>query len=276
MIETLEVLASHPRAAAAVAGVFGCCIGSFLNVCIWRMPRGESVVFAPSHCPKCGMKIRFYDNIPILSYMILGGKCRGCRQPISPRYWLVELLTGVLAFALYLLAVPVGGLAPAAAIVWIAALPLAVAGGFIDAEHGFIPDRLTVPTAVAGVALAAIFPANWGFGAQQRVEAAVTSAAWLLGSWVVLSLFAFAGKKIFKREALGGGDVKYVSALAALCGIGAVFTLAAGSLAGSVYGCVSALVRKDKLSASTVRFAPWLGVGFLAWCVVRAVGRIGL
>ena len=83
-------------------------------------------------------------------------------------------------------------------------------------------------------------------------------------------------ENIFKREALGGGDVKYVSALAALCGIGAVFTLAAGSLAGSVYGCVSALVRKDKLSASTVRFAPWLGVGFLAWCVVRAVGRIGL
>lgn len=276
MIEALELLASHPWAAAAVAGVFGCCIGSFLNVCIWRMPRNESVVFAPSHCPKCGMNIRFYDNIPILSYILLGGKCRKCRRPISPRYWLVELLTGVLAFSLYALAVPAGGLPPATAVVWIAALPLTVAGGFIDAEHGIIPDRLTVPTGIAGVALAAAFPVNWGFDAGHRPEAAVTAAVWMLACWAVLSLFAFAGKKIFKREALGGGDVKYVAALAALCGVGAVFALAVGSLAGGVYGCVSALVRKDKLSASTVRFAPWLGVGFLAWCVIRAFGRIDL
>ena len=80
----------------AVVFWVGCCLGSFLNVCIWRMPLGESVVTAPSHCPRCGHKIRWYENIPLFSFLCLRAKCSGCKQPISWRYFIVELLTGVL------------------------------------------------------------------------------------------------------------------------------------------------------------------------------------
>ena len=88
----------------ALVAVFavGSCFGSFLNVCIWRLPLGESIVSVPSHCTKCGYEIRWYDNIPIISYLVLRGRCRNCREPYSPRYLIVEALTGLLFVAVFL------------------------------------------------------------------------------------------------------------------------------------------------------------------------------
>ena len=273
-MELYEVFKEVPWAAPLAVVLAGFCVGSFLNVCIWRMPRRESVVFAPSHCPKCGSNIKFYDNIPIISFLILGGKCRKCKEKISPRYWLVELMTGLLALGIYLLIVSSGG-SPAFAITMLAALPMMIAGAFIDVEHGIIPDQLTVPTAAAGIILAAVFPGNWVFEEEMaadtaRITAALLSAAWMAGMWIILSLFAFVGKKIFKRNALGGGDVKYMAAIAALAGPGALITLAAGSAAGAIYGIVRTLGKDRKITNSAIRFAPWLGFGFLIWCIVAA------
>ena len=259
-------------AAPAAAAVIGCCVGSFLNVCIWRMPRNESVVFAPSHCPKCGNNIKFYDNIPIISYIVLGGRCRNCKEPISPRYWLVELLTGVLSWGIYMLITKTAGGTPAFAITLLAALPMVIAGAFIDVEHGIIPNRLTIPTAIAGIALAAAFPANWATVGSDtgtmRLFAALHSAGWTIGTYLLLMFFAKIGKALFKKEALGGGDIKYMAAMAALYGWGAIVVLAAGSLLGAVAGTVASLQRKKSLSGTAVRFAPWLGAGYLFWCLV--------
>lgn len=272
MNEIYQLFQEVPWAAPLAVFLIGCCVGSFLNVCIWRMPRNESVVFAPSHCPKCGNNIKFYDNIPIISFIILGGKCRKCKEPISPRYWLVELLTGVLALGIYLL-ITISGGTPAFAISLLAALPLVIAGAFTDVEHGIIPNRLTIPTVIAGIILAAVFPANWTGGeitADTRCIAAVLSAAWALAAWIFLALFALIGKKIFKKDAFGGGDIKYVAAIAALCGPGALVTLAAGSAAGALFGIIMTLKKDKKIENSSIRFAPWLGFGYLIWCIAAA------
>ena len=117
----------------------GLCIGSFLNVCIWRIPRDESIAWPGSHCPRCNHAIAAWDNLPLLSWLILRGQCRHCHAPISPRYFLVELLTGALFTALWL----VHGWSPltAAYLVFTAALVMAT---FIDFDHLIRPDRVTL------------------------------------------------------------------------------------------------------------------------------------
>jgi leader peptidase (prepilin peptidase)/N-methyltransferase len=129
------------------AFLLGAVVGSFLNVCIWRLPQGGSVVAPPSHCPGCGYRIRFYDNIPLVSYLLLGGRCRSCRTKISLQYPLVELLNGVLALLLMLRFGP--GILFLMLFVFTSAL---VAVTFIDLEHQIIPDVITIPGIVAGFA----------------------------------------------------------------------------------------------------------------------------
>ena len=141
--------------------LFGSCLGSFLNVCIWRMPLGESIVTAPSHCPKCGTPIRWFDNIPVVSYLALRGRCRSCKAPISPRYVIVEALTGIL-FALLLFKVGATQQPPFTLLLYFTMTLLCITTIWIDFEHRLIPDATTYPAILFGLAASAAFPSAWG------------------------------------------------------------------------------------------------------------------
>ena len=141
-----DVLNDSTALTATIVFVFGAMLGSFLNVCIARIAKGESVVRPPSHCPKCNNPISFFDNIPIISFLILLGRCRSCGERISPRYLFVEVLTGLLAAALYC---QFGlGLAFFTAFIFVAAL---IVISFIDLDVRIVPDAISLPGILAGV-----------------------------------------------------------------------------------------------------------------------------
>ena len=155
---------------ACFAFGLGCCIASFLNVCIWRLPRDESVVRPPSHCPKCNARIRWYQNIPILSWLALRGRCANCHEPISARYTIVELLGGILfllayfqwATGFFLRAGTMFGLQPlvvlwSVPVYWLVFSGL-ILGSFIDLEHFYLPDRVTIGGMLFGVTLSFAVP----------------------------------------------------------------------------------------------------------------------
>lgn len=243
--------------------LLGSCIGSFLNVCIWRMPLGESVVSIPSHCPKCGTPIRWFDNIPLVSYFALRGHCRSCKAPISPRYVIVELLTGIL-FALLLFKVSTMRQPPLTLLLYFAMAMLCITTIWIDFEHRQIPDATTWPAILFGLAASAAFPSIW------KGENHLLSGAYALLSGAVaggaLALFALAGRAVFRREALGWGDVKFVMASGILLGIpGACFAVLSGSLLGSLWGILQALRSGRKLSRVTLPLGPFLSFGCLVW-----------
>ncbi len=191
--------------------VFGAIVGSFLNVVIWRLPRGQSLLFPGSHCPKCESSLSAIDNVPLLSYVLLGAKCRRCRQPISWRYPAVELLTACLFLSLTL---RLGATASAVAYcLFFAAL---VAALFIDLELFLIPDELNAFALLVGVgldvwAIAAGDPAHsllWGW-----MPRCVLGALVCTGVFVAIQVLGFL---LFRKEAMGDGDVKLARAIGAL------------------------------------------------------------
>ena len=212
----------------------GACIASFLNVVIWRVPRGESIVSPPSHCPKCNAPIRWYQNIPILSWLVLRGKCANCKAPISPRYILVETLGGLLFLAAFWKYGTDGGLASAAqntlvAWIWIA---LMIVGSMIDFDHKLLPDFVTVGGMVLGVVfngMTSIIHHSSFF--------ILHSLIGLAFGFGLLWLIRFFGSKAFKREAMGLGDVFLMGAVGALFGpVAVLVTLILSSVFGSVVG----------------------------------------
>ncbi|MBS1368708.1 MAG: prepilin peptidase [Lentisphaeria bacterium] len=243
--------------------LLGSCLGSFLNVCIWRMPLGQSIVTAPSHCTKCGTQIRWFDNIPIVSYLSLRGRCRCCKAPISPRYVIVEALTGLL-FALLLFKVGSAQQPPLTLLPYFAMTMLCVTTIWIDFEHRLIPDATTYPAMLFGLAVSAAFPSIWG------VQNHFASAGFALGSGAaaggLLALFAIVGRAVAKREVLGWGDVKYAAAAGVLLGLpGACFSVLAGSLFGSLYGIGCAFRNGKSLARTAVPLGPFLALGSLIW-----------
>ena len=238
--------------------VFGACIGSFLNVCIWRIPRGESLSKAASHCTVCGHPIRWYDNIPVASYLILRGRCRHCRTPYSPSYFFVELFCGALCA---LLVVKTGLMRQSAAVIPARMLLIffAVSCGLTDIRSRIVPDKLTFAGMIFALLAAAACPSAWG---TDRVGQALFSSL-LSGAvaGVILALFAVVGMVVSKREILGMGDVKFIAMCAMLIGLpGTFFTLLAASLAGTVWG----LAVKRRLAAS-LPFVPFLAAAALVW-----------
>ncbi len=227
---------------ACFALLFGLLIGSFLNVCIYRWPRDLSVIRPRSHCPACEAPIAWYDNVPLASYAILGGRCRYCRAPISPRYPLVELLTGGLFFLL----VYRYGLTPFAVKMCVFAAML-VALFFSDLEERILPDEFTVWGTVAGLVFALFAPTQdgtagfllWIVGLDShgwiaRLAAAVVAAGLPAG---VLWSAGWLYSKARHREGVGLGDIKMVALLGCYLGLeAALVTLILGSLAGSVLG----------------------------------------
>ena len=249
--------------ACFAAFAYGACLGSFMNVCIWRMPRRESVVSAPSHCTNCGEAIRWYDNLPVLSYLILRGRCRACRAPYSPRYFLVEVLTGAL-FVAILVKAGLSQQIPGVIFFYCTTVLYAVGAAWTDAEHRIIPNALTYPAMILALAGTLFFPEVWGTEQRGRALLYCVLSGAIPGAF--LWLFSVAGHLICKKEVLGMGDVKFVAACGMLLGLpGALFSLFAGALAGTLYGAFSCLIRRRKLSSCAVAFGPFLALGAVVW-----------
>jgi leader peptidase (prepilin peptidase)/N-methyltransferase len=249
--------------------LFGISIGSFLNVCIWRIPRGESIVTPSSRCPNCGHSIKWFENIPLLSWLVLRGRCSGCGESISPRYFCVELLTGLLFliawFRIMELRPPVEFIFPAF-ILYAVAMRFIVTTAFIDYDHRLIPDKTTYPVMFFGFLWAAMYPPFWGAASSFRALSYSCASATCFG--VALSIFALAGRKIMKQDAFGWGDVKYVVAVAALLGPHAAFlTLFAGSVVGAVFGIALAVFKKKRNLKFSIPLGPCLAAGTFLWIV---------
>lgn len=242
----------------AMAFFFGACIGSFLNVCIYRIPRDESVVSPRSHCPHCDTMIAWYDNVPLLSYLFLGARCRHCHKIISPRYFLVEAL----AAALFLLVWLEYGFDPRTPVYWLIMSGL-ILGTFVDFDHMIIPDRVTIGGIIAGLIFSPLIPSLHGettvlggFYAALIGFAAGAGILWIVG------LF---GKLIFRKDAMGFGDVKLLGGLGALLGWRAVlFIIMVSSVLGSAVG-IGLIVARRKEWQSRVPYGPYLALAAAIW-----------
>ena len=257
----------------AISFILGTCIGSFMNVCIYRIPR-EMPVYRPSRscCPACRRSIAWYHNIPLLSYLLLRGKCAYCGKGFTVRYFLVEALVGVLFLLVFLkLACGEGGapLGLVAAcdwrlvpIYWLAMCGL-VLGTFVDFEHLIIPDRVTLGGIVAGLVLSPLVPAmhnreTWLGGLTQAVIGAAVG-------WGILWTLGFVGKLVFRKEAMGFGDVKLAGAIGAFLGWRAVlFTLFISSFCGAIVGIGLVLAGRKEMG-SRIPYGPYLALAAAIW-----------
>jgi leader peptidase (prepilin peptidase)/N-methyltransferase len=229
---------------------FGAIIGSFLNVCIARLPDGRSVVTPPLHCPKCQTYLSWYENIPVLSYLVLGGRCRTCKIRISPIYPAVEVLTGALAVALFLRLGPT--LAFAGYFAFAAALVVIT---FIDLDHQIIPDVISLPGIVVGLAFSLVSPLVTPLDAILGV---------LAGGGVLLSV-AWLYKTFRGQEGMGGGDIKLLAMIGAFLGWQSIFvTLFVGSVIGSIIGVVVMLYEGADTKLA-IPFGPFLAGGALVY-----------
>ena len=239
------------------AFIFGALAGSFLNVCILRIPSGDSIVSPPSHCPKCKAAIAFYDNVPLLSYLILRGQCRSCSVRISPRYFVVELLTALLALALY---DRFGfGFSFFVSFVFVGAL---IVISFIDLDVRIVPDVISLPGIVVGLALsvAGYFLIS---GESAVVPSPVSSLLGILAGGGFLLATAWIYEKITGVEGMGGGDIKLLAMIGAFLGWQSIpLTLFFASLVGSIVGigCMLATGAGRRLA---LPFAPFLCSGAL-------------
>jgi leader peptidase (prepilin peptidase)/N-methyltransferase len=232
----------------------GACLGSFINVLAWRLPREESVVSPGSHCPRCGRAIAPYDNIPVLSWLLLRGRCRRCRKPIPVRYLVVELVMAALSLAVWLRWEDQP--------LWAACAVLACADllaiSLIDWDTGYIPDLLSFALIAGGILSA---PLNPLLGQKAWYWAAVSSSIGAAAGFLMCWGTAAAGRRIFGKEAMGGGDLILLAGIGAWSGwIGAYDSLLVGSLLGSVYG-VGRVLKGELRMADPVPFGPFLAAG---------------
>jgi leader peptidase (prepilin peptidase)/N-methyltransferase len=238
---------------ALIAFVFGAMIGSFLNVCIWRIPEEKSIVFPASHCPKCGRSIRPFDNIPVLSWLILRGRCRDCGKPISPRYPLVEMLTALLSLVLFW---KYGlSLQYLAAFLFAAALVVIT---FIDFDHQIIPDVISLP-GIPVFFLLAVFVMGIGF---------FDALIGLIIGGGFLYLVAVGYELIAKREGMGGGDIKLLAMIGAFLGWKSLFFVVfMSSILGALVGIVLIMI-KGKDMKYAVPFGPFLSIAAVMYLFV--------
>ncbi len=215
--------------------VLGLVWGSFLNVVIYRLPREMSLLRPPSSCPKCGRRIKWYDNIPVLSYLLLGGKCRFCGEKISVVYPLVEALTAVCFLLVYFHNLKFLDLQFFADCLFTGSL---IALGFIDYFHQIIPDHITIP----GLLLALVYsPFRYDLNLKQALVGAVIGGGFLLLVYLVYLLWR-------KKEGLGMGDVMMMLMVGAYLGIGrTILTLFLSSVVGALAGLLLMKLRGKNL-----------------------------
>jgi leader peptidase (prepilin peptidase)/N-methyltransferase len=230
--------------AATFAGVMGAIFGSFLNVVVYRLPRHESLLLPASHCPTCGTPVKPYDNIPILSWLLLRGHCRGCGSPISVRYPLVEALTAALCVGAVLTHHSVAGIA-----LNVALILLIVPAALIDLEHRIIPNRITALGVLLALAIGLAFdPAG---------EPARLIAAAAAGGFLLLAALAYPG-------GMGMGDVKLAGMMGLFLGAAVAPALLIALLAGVALGAV-VIARKGAQEGrkTAIPFGPFLALGAL-------------
>ncbi|NOU35180.1 MAG: prepilin peptidase [Kiritimatiellaceae bacterium] len=241
-----------------VVFILGLCLGSFLNVCVCRIPQEKSVVFPPSACPNCKTRIKWYDNIPVLSWFLLGAKCRTCKLPISVVYPIIELLTAFFFITLWL----IYGFSWFTPIYALAVFGLLM-GTFIDLEHMILPDRLTIGGMILFPILSTLFPplqdaTTWGEGLKDSL---IGLAAGFGSLWMVREI----GTAALKKEAMGFGDVKLMGALGALFGWEAViYIVFVSAFIGSIAG-ISLIALQRKGIKSEIPYGPYIALAAFSW-----------
>ena len=230
--------------------LLGLALGSFANVCIYRLPLGRSIVSPPSSCPHCGTQIQFYDNIPILSYVLLRGKCRNCKKSIPIQYPLVELITGIISLALFI----------RYGISYQYILYLLFSGSlvvitFIDLHHKIIPDVISLPGIVVGFLASFILPyLTW-----------IESLIGIVAGGGALLLIAVIFEKLTGKEGMGGGDIKLLAMIGAWLGWKALpFVVLISSILGILIGG-GALLVSGKGMRVRIPFGPFLAMGTLTY-----------
>lgn len=229
-----------------ISVIFGALIGSFLNVCIWRIPKEESIIWPGSHCPHCQKPIQFYDNIPLLSYFLLRGKCRHCKEPISIQYPLVEGAAALASLFLMMIYGP-----SLSFIFYFAFIGALIVITVIDLYLQIIPDVISLPGIGVGLLASLLIPEITFWNSLIGI---------LLGGGSLFSV-ATLYQWLFKREGMGGGDVKLLAMIGAFLGWKAVIlTILLSSLIGSITGIVI-MVWKGKDSKYAIPFGPFLSLG---------------
>jgi len=226
--------------------ILGLIVGSFSNVCIYRIPKNESIIFPASHCPKCHSPIKPVDNIPLLSYILLKGRCRNCKSKISIQYPIVEFLTGLIYLIFYL----IYGLSIQTLIYIILSSALIIIA-FIDLNEEIVPDVVSLPGIVIGFIVSFFVPyisfINSGLGV-------------IVGGGIIL-IIGMAGSVIFKKEAMGGGDVKLAAMIGAFLGWRfIIISLFLGFFLGALAGIIL-ILSKIKSREDAVPFGPFIVLG---------------
>lgn len=230
--------------------ILGGIIGSFLNVCIYRIPARESIVHPPSRCPQCGITIRWYQNVPLLSYIFLGGRCTGCRVHISLRYPLVETLTGLL-FGIVFWRFDLQWATPG---YWVFVAALIVIS-FIDVDHQIIPDVISIPGIVVGFLFSFFVPwMSW-----------TDSLLGILAGGGSLYLVAGGYQMLTKKEGMGGGDIKLLAMIGAFLGWKAVLpVIFLSSFMGTTVGVPLMLIKRTN-SKLAIPFGPFLAAAAIVY-----------
>ena len=226
--------------------ILGLIVGSFSNVCIYRIPKNESIIYPASHCPKCRSNISPKDNIPLLSYILLKGRCRNCKSKISIQYPIVELLTGLIYLIIYL----IYGLSIQTLIYIILSSALIIIA-FIDLNEEIVPDVISLPGIVIGFIISFFVP----------YISFVNSALGVLVGGGIILIIGLVGSVIFKKEAMGGGDVKLAAMIGAFLGWRYIIILLfLGFFLGALAG-IFLIASKIKSREDAVPFGPFIVLG---------------
>ena len=226
--------------------ILGLIVGSFSNVCIYRIPRNESIIFPASHCPKCRSNIKPIDNIPLLSFILLKGRCRNCKSKISIQYPVVELITGLIYLIIYL----IYGLSIQSLIYIILSSALIIIA-FIDLNEQIVPDVISLPGIVIGFILSFFVP---------YISFVNSALGVFVGGGIILGI-GLAGSALFKREAMGGGDVKLAAMIGAFLGWRyIIISLFLGFFTGALAGIIL-ILSKIKSREDAVPFGPFIVLG---------------
>ena len=236
----------YPTVALPVIALLGACIGSFLNVLIYRLPRRENIAYPASHCPSCGNTIKYIDNIPIISYLFLKGRCRDCSEKISARYPIIELLTAIMFVTIYMLQ---GWSIQFLADVTLGSIFLTAA--VIDYEYMIIPDRLTF----SGVFMGLLYSLYFGW------KGLLGGFHGILVSLLILSFMYYLGKILYRKDGIGFGDVKLALVFGLFFGVyWSIVTIAIAVLVGALSGITLMLVR-GREKGLEIPFGPFLAFG---------------
>ena len=228
--------------------ILGLIVGSFCNVCIYRIPKNESIIYPTSHCPKCRTTIKPVDNIPLLSYILLKGRCRNCGSKISIQYPVVELLTGMIYLIIYL----IYGLSIQSLIYIILSSALIIIA-FIDLNEQIVPDVISLPGIVTGFIISFFVP----------YISFINSALGVVVGGGIILIIALVGSMIFKKEAMGGGDVKLAAMIGAFLGWRyTIISLFLGFFLGALAG-IFLILSKIKSKEDMVPFGPFIVLGSL-------------